>query len=346
MTTLGLARIAFGLLILAWTFGLLPNLLTMFGPQGALPRVPSTRYSWGLLHVFGGSNTGVVVVWLLLLAAALALTVGWHSRLAALIVYICVLSFERRDIYVFNSGDVVLRVESLYVMLAPCGSALSLDRRRTAGSFWSAQVRAPWGLRLLQVQMSVIYITTVHDKLGGPTWNQGTAVSYALRLTQLQAIPVPHWISTNPELMNIASWGTLVLEISLGVLVWNRRIRPWLLCAGVVMHLIFVATLAVAFFSFAMYILYLSFLSVEAAGRFTDRVRGALPRPLLTALDRPKAAASATATPAARPGTDPMPADDHADATEPVAEPALDSAAAADAMDPAESPESMNSTDR
>lgn len=278
MTTLGLVRIAFGLLMIGWTFSLLPDLFTLFGRDGVLPRTVPIRYTWGLLHVFGGSDTGVLIVWVLLLLASLALTVGWHSRLAALIVFIGILSFERRNVYVFNSGDVVVRLEALYLMLAPSGAALSLDRRRKTGSFWDVQVRAPWALRLLQVQLSFIYLVTVHDKLGGTTWNQGTAVSYALRLTDLQAIPVPHWISANPDLMNLATWGTLALELSLGVLVWNRRLRPYLLCAGLVMHFIFVVTLAVAFFSFAMYVLYLSFVPPEAAQRFVDRVRTRLSR--------------------------------------------------------------------
>jgi hypothetical protein len=275
---LGLVRIAFGLVMIGWSFSLLPDLLTLFGPGGMLPDTPRIRYTWGLLHIFGGSNSGVVAVWALLLLASIALTVGWHSRLAALVVFIGVVSFERRNVYVFNSGDVALRIEALYLVLAPGGAALSLDQRRRAGSFWVSQVRAPWVLRMMQVQLSLIYLSTVHDKLGGTTWNQGTAVSYALRLTNLQALPVPQWISTNAELMNLASWGTLALELSLGVLVWNRRARPWVLCAGVAMHFIFVTTLAVAFFSFAMYVLYVSFVPTEAAQRFADRVRASLPR--------------------------------------------------------------------
>jgi HTTM domain len=229
----------------------------------------------------------------LLLVAALALTVGWHTRLAALAVFVVMLSFQRRDIFVFNSGDVVLRIEALYLALAPAGAALSLDRRRTAGSFWDAQVRAPWGLRLMQVQLSIIYLTTVHDKLTGTTWNEGTAVSYALRLTDLQAFALPDWLTTNAVLMNFATWGTLVLELSLGVLVWNRRLRPWVLGAGIVMHMIFLLTLAVAFFSFAMYVLYLSFVPEDTARRWVDRVRVRLAAG--TAVDTPPAAPAAAA---------------------------------------------------
>jgi hypothetical protein len=293
MTTLGLVRIAFGLLVTAWTLSLLPDLLTLFGRDGVRPAPTSVRYSWGLLHIVS-SDWAVVAVWVLLLLAALAVTVGWHTRLAALVVFVAVLSFQRRNIFVFNSGDVVLRIEALYLALAPAGAALSLDRRRTAGSFWDAQVRAPWGLRLMQVQLSIIYLTTVHDKLTGSTWNDGTAVSYALRLTDLQAFALPDWLTTNAVLMNFATWGTLVLELSIGVLVWNRRLRPWVLGAGIVMHMIFVLTLAVAFFSFAMYVLYLSFVPEDTARRWVDRTRVRLAT--RSAADTPSPAAALETT--------------------------------------------------
>jgi hypothetical protein len=276
-TTLGLIRIAFGLLMVGWTFSLLPDLLNLFGRGGVVAAAPSVHYTWGLLHVWS-SDRAVFAVWLALLAGALALTVGWHSRLAALVVYVGVMSFERRNPFVFNSGDALLRIEALYLVLAPSGAALSLDRRRTAGSFWSAQMRAPWVVRLMQVQLSVIYLATVREKLNGSTWPAGSAVSYSLRLTDLQNFPVPHWLVMNPLLMNLASWGTLASEVLIGMLVWNRVLRPWLLGVGVVLHLSILLTLAIAFFSFGMFILYLAFLPPEVAQRWVDRVRARLRR--------------------------------------------------------------------
>jgi hypothetical protein len=272
MTALGLVRILFGLVMVAWSFALLPNLLTFLGRGGILPSQPSSQYAWGPLQIWH-SDQAVIGVWALLLSASAALTVGWHSRIAAACVYICLMTVLHRDTYVFNAGDGLLRIEALLIALAPSGAALSLDRRRTAGSFWDSQVRAPWAIRLMQVQVSIIYLATVRDKLSGTTWNEGTAVSYALRLADRQNVPVPGWLSTNALLMNVATWGTLVVEIAIGVLVWNRRLRPWVLLAGVLLHLSILLTLAVGFFSWTIWILYLAFVPPEAAQRWVDRVR-------------------------------------------------------------------------
>lgn len=266
MTTLGLVRIAFGLVVIAWTFSLLQYLDDLFGPRAVQRRSASEVGQWTVLdHV--GNERAVVVLWWVLLAGGVALTLGWHSRIAALVVFIGVMSFERRNGFVFNSGDVLVRIEALFMVLGPCGAALSLDRRRTAGSFWSAQIRAPWVVRLLQVQLSLIYLSAVRQKFTGSTWNDGTAVSYALRLKDLAAIAVPAWLATDPLLMNLVTWGTLVLELGLGILIWNRRWRWRLLACGIIMHTLVLLNLAVAFFTVAIFVLYVAFIPPDVASR-------------------------------------------------------------------------------
>lgn len=269
---LGLIRIAFGMLTVAWTLSLLDDLHTMFGERGVLPRQPQNAYQWGLFAVWP-SDGALWIGWGLLLGSALALTVGWHSRLAAVIVFVLILSFQQRNSFVFNSGDNLIRIEALFLALFPSGAALSLDRRRSAGSFWSAEIRPRWPVRLMQVQLSLIYLSTVRVKLDGNTWHDGTAVSYALRLRDMVILPTPQWFSTNELLMNVTTWGTLAVELALGVLVWNRWLRPWVLAAGVAMHTAIMIGIGVGFFTPAMFVLYLAFLSPETVRKLPDTFR-------------------------------------------------------------------------
>jgi hypothetical protein len=67
--------------------------------------------------------------------------------------------------------------------------------------------------------------------------------------------------------MNVATWGTLTLELAAGILVWNRRLRPWVLAAGVLMHTGIMLTMNVGFFTPAMFVLYLAFVSPETVRR-------------------------------------------------------------------------------
>ena len=269
--TLGLVRIGFGALIVLWTLSLLWDLDAFFTSSGVDPALIRQPLEWNVFGVWS-SDGAVYVGWAALLVAALALTVGWHSRIAAVIVFVLVLSFQFRNDYVFNSGDNLIRIEALFLALAPSGAALSLDQRRATGSFWTAQSRAPWVLRLLQIQLSLIYVATFTTRMTGDAWTDGTAMSYALRLQDMLIIPLPEALTTDPLLMNLATWGTLLVELLIGILVWSSRFRKAALIAGVTLHTVILATVAVGFFTPAMLILYLAFIAPETAQRFAERV--------------------------------------------------------------------------
>jgi len=266
---LGLIRIAFGALIIGWAVSFFPDLPDLFGPNGVAPDAPSDPYMWTVFRIWP-DDRALLVGWLVLLLSALAMTVGWHSRMASLAVCVLVLSFQHRDPSVFNSGDVLIRIEALCLALAPSGAALSLDQRRRTGRFWSAQVRAPWAIRLLQLQLSIVYLASVRWKLAGAAWPEGTAVSYALRLKDMLILPVPQWFIHSAFLMNVATWGAVAVELALGALVWNRRLRAWVLGAGVLMHTSIMLTMGVGFFTPAIFVLYCAFVSPETVRRLAS----------------------------------------------------------------------------
>jgi len=200
------------------------------------------------------------------------MTVGFGTRPASLVVFIGLLSFERRSPLVFNAGDQLLRILAFYMVLAPSGSALSVDHRLKGGRLLEFPVRAPWTLRLIQLQLSFVYIGAVWAKVQGTTWNDGTAVSYALRLTDLQRLPIPSFVGHSVTLSALLTYGTLATELSVGILVWNRRLRPWVLGAGVLLHLGIDWSLRVGFFTLSVFVMYLAFLPPERASALTRAV--------------------------------------------------------------------------
>ena len=283
--TLGLIRMAFGAVAIAWAVSLLPDLYALFGRHGVEPQQPESAYQWSVFAIWT-SDQVLLIGWILLLVSAVALMIGWHSRLAALMVFVLILSFEHRDPWTFNTGDLAVRIEALFLAISPCGAALSLDQVRGAGKFWSAQQRPQWPVRLMQVQLSLIYLGSVQAKLNGNAWPQGTAVSYALRLQDMLLLPLPHWLTTSALLMNAVTWSTLAIELSVGILVWNRRLRPWVLAAGVVMHTMIMITIAVGFFTLAVFVLYLAFVPPEIVERLPRSAKD-MARKLVAALARP-----------------------------------------------------------
>jgi Vitamin K-dependent gamma-carboxylase len=272
MYTLGVVRMAFGALAILWGLWLLPMRDGLLDANGVTPTQPSTAHTWGLFAVWN-TNGAMLIGIVVLVLAAFALLIGWHSRLAAILVFILIMSFERRIPLAFNSGDALVRIEALFIAISPCGAALSLDQRRTTGSFWSAQTRPNWPIRLLQVQLSIIYIAAAQVKLSGEPWLHGTAVSYVLRLEDMQRVIAPEWFASNALAMNMLTWGTIAVELAVGILVWFPRFRPWVLAAGVLMHLLIDAYVQVGIFSYAMFVMYFAWLSPETAKLLPQKVR-------------------------------------------------------------------------
>jgi ABC-type multidrug transport system fused ATPase/permease subunit len=262
------------------TIDLLPSLTRLFGENGPVPSQPTTEFHWIYPYTYGifqvwTSDTALFVGWAILLLSAVSLLVGWHSRLAAVLVWIVFLSFVRRNPSVFNYGDHVISITALILMLSACGAALSLDQRRRSGRFWSAECRSRWPVRLMQLQLSLIYFFSAQSKLRGDEWNEGSAVSFPWRTFHDWAIlPAPQWLAESAVLVNAVTWGTLVLEFALAILVWNPRLRYWLLAAGVVLHVMIWLNLSVTFFSLAMFVLYLSWAPWQTVRHLPDRVRG------------------------------------------------------------------------
>jgi hypothetical protein len=251
-----------------WTLTQLPHLFVFYGPDGVLPRpLPVGPGQWSVLSTFN-SVPVLAVVWLATLLAGVALTAGASPRIAAVVLLVGIIAFTRRDPYVLNSGDILLRVLAVYLIFAPSGESLSWDRwRRDRAHFWEFPERAPWAMRMLQVQLSVIYLAAVWAKLQGDVWRNGTALSFALRMTDQLRVPNPGFVAGSPLLVEWLTFGTLLVELSIGLFVWNRRARWWVLGAGFLMHLGIEIFIMVGFFSIGMWVLYLVFLPPERTER-------------------------------------------------------------------------------
>ncbi len=262
-----LFRIVFGVVMTGWVLSLAPVLAPFFGPRPALPETQDLPLgSWTVFSVVAGSVPGIWGFWAVALAATVCVTLGYRTRIAAVLVFVVVMSVDRQAPLAFNAGDALLRVLAFYLVLTPAGTAVSLDRwRRHRDRFWVFPPRAPWARRLLQIQLSVIYLSTVWDKMQGSLWREGSAVSYALRVADVGRLPTPGFVTDSVVITELMTFGTLAAELAIGVLVWNRTLRPWVLGFGAVLHLTIEIQLAVGFFTLAMLTLYLAFLTPTRA---------------------------------------------------------------------------------
>jgi predicted DCC family thiol-disulfide oxidoreductase YuxK len=283
---LGLFRLAFGSLIVAYVLLLFPDRDLWFSDRGVLTRAAADAYNrqvipgpvLNLLH--GVNDPGwLLLFFVLFLVSALCLALGLWTRLAAVIVFVALDALHTRNQLVNSGADGVMMVMSGYLVLAPAGAACSLDRllrvlRGKEGR--EAPLILPWAQRLMQLQVAILYLITFLNKWSGDKWRDGTAAYWSLRIPDVARFPVPFMDARHLWLVNLATYGTLAVELALATLVWVPRLRLYVLAAGVLLHIGIEYGINIPLFSFLMIAAYLVFLREADLERFLAWVREAL----------------------------------------------------------------------
>ncbi|MGI9644334.1 MAG: HTTM domain-containing protein [Ilumatobacteraceae bacterium] len=260
--TLALVRVLYGLLLLAWTVSLLPDASVFLAEDGLVAPEFASPVGWRWFDL--SSTTASLVALAALAAGAVSITIGWRPTGWLLLAFVLLVAIQRRDPLIINSGDILIRNLALLLALCPTGAALSVDRWRNHGrtSLWTAPMIAPWGLRLVQLQVVVVYFFAFWSKSGG-LWRNGTAVSTALRIDDLQRFPAPDWLVESVVLIAVATWGALAIELALATLLWVKHLRPLLIPLGILLHASIDSVLLVGFFGPAMIVGLLSFTDAD-----------------------------------------------------------------------------------
>ena len=264
--SLALFRIAFAFVVLVILGLLAPDALDRYGPRGVLPAADAANTlappRINLLLMLPQSDAVVYGFFAFSFLATLALLVGFRTRIASILVWVCVISLHHRNVYLLNAGDHLVRNLSFLLMFAPAGACFSVDRwlRRRRGIEPAGQpMIVPWAQRLLQLQLCIMYADSVMWKLAGNHWLDGTAVYYIVQLDEFRRFPVPAWCATL-WFSRFATWSSLAAEAAMATLVWIRPLRRYVLCAGIALHLGLEYTMNIPVFQWVVLASYCLFL--------------------------------------------------------------------------------------
>jgi len=292
---IALFRIVLGLIVLIDAAMLRPDWLTWYGPRGLVSLATLQQLEYGpRINVFAilpQTDLWAYAVFYVLVVSALFLCAGLFTRASSIAVFILVASIHQRNLYIVHSGDTLLRCSLFFLMFAPAGAALSLDRLR---NIWKGKEgleirpRAPWAQRMIQIELSLLYFTTFWSKTLGPAWVDGTALYYVYRLNDFHRFPMPEFLN-NMALIKLQTWFTLVAEFSLGVLIWIKELRYPVLLLGVLLHLSLEYSINAPMFQWTILALYVTFLDASVLERawssIRQRITAGAPEPVLVEYD-------------------------------------------------------------
>ncbi|MEV4011794.1 sporulation-delaying protein SdpB family protein [Nonomuraea angiospora] len=227
---------------------------TLFRPAAGDPDFPycDGAAAYGLFCVAEPAWAHRIAIVVLLVAAS-----GWRPRLTALPHWWATVSFQASST-IPDGGDQVAAV--LTLLLLPIaltdGRTWHWQRTRPVGDL-AASLVAWSALVVIRVQVAGIYLQASMAKLGREEWANGTAMYYWLSDPLFGA---PGWAAPllRPVLagaagVTILTWGAVAVEFALVFGLFARRAaRPYLLGAGVLLHVSIALLMGLGSFALAM----------------------------------------------------------------------------------------------
>ncbi len=215
------------------------------------------------------------VLYLLVIALAVAVTLGWRTRPMALLLAVGLASLVERAPLLGNQGDNIVRIGLLLLVLMNASEYWSLDagRRRRAGGLplaranflarlrWSEPVLPEWlttlihnaALITLALQVFILYTASALYKVQGSLWQNGTALYYPLSLHEYAVFPSLNTLLTsNPVLLTLATYFAVYVQLFFAIGLLHPVSRRLALIGIIVLHVGIALLMALPWFSLSM----------------------------------------------------------------------------------------------
>jgi predicted DCC family thiol-disulfide oxidoreductase YuxK len=161
-------------------------------------------------------------------ASALAVLVGWRTRLTAAALSVVLGTVVLLDQQLFENHLYLMMLLAALIAVANGGAALSLDARRGGEQ---AEV-SRWPVWLIKFQISVVYGFAALAKIN-PAYLSGSPVATSLRRVGPLAVP-DAWRSLEP--MMLLAVMAICAEGFLAVALWSSRWRPTAFVIALALH--------------------------------------------------------------------------------------------------------------
>ena len=264
--SLALFRVGLSLVLLDELTVRARNLTAFYTDQGVMPRgfiTENTQNVWSFsLHLASGSVYFEALLFFCALSAAVALFLGYKTRLATFISWLLLASLYVRNPEVQSSGDILMLMLLFWGLFLPLNLHWSVDRARaTNGAAVPLRVLSTATAAVL-VQAALVYLFASLLKTGEP-WHNGTAVWLALNWDQgttalgraMLGFP---WLLA--LLTPVVLWFELLAPIALFIPFYTPVVRLVVIPLLVLMHLSFAALMVLATFPFVSIVSVIPFL--------------------------------------------------------------------------------------
>src|SRR5262245_48983619 len=259
--SLAMFRMVMGALLLVELAIRVTDLNVMYTDAGMFPRAEICRRAttiWNWSFHFGSGSWGYQALLFGMAAGlALALMIGFETRLAAIGSWLMLVSIHHRVPPILSGAEVLLRMLLFWALFLPLGRVWSVDswqeKRRGIAPSDSVQTQVlSVASAAILLQMGLMYFFSAIYK-SNAEWLRGEALAGILA-HDFYASPPAAYLLPFPRLLTGMTWATFVLEWAAPFILFfprsTARLRLGVMAALAAMHLGIGLCLEVGLFSY------------------------------------------------------------------------------------------------
>jgi hypothetical protein len=283
LRSLAAFRMVLAAIVLADLAGRASDLVVHYTDDGVLPRSMVLRElnEWQFsINLMNGTTFFQALLFAIAALAALALMVGYRTRLMSVVVWVMMVSIQWRNPLVLSDADTLMRVLLFWAMFLPLGAYWSVDRARNP-------VPARLSMRFLSLatvalflQIAFMYWFTVMLKTGREWRTDGTALYYALSAEHLTT-PLGAYVRQFTTPLKALTYGSFWLEALGPCLLFfpfrTALVRTGAILAFMCLHFGILLTLDLGLFPWLSAFCMVSFLPSRFWDVTVPRLRTAVP---------------------------------------------------------------------
>jgi hypothetical protein len=259
---LNLLRVLTGAILIVWLASLANDVNAFFGLQGIfdhrayleasrLPGEAPKPISWSLVFLFGRSPQALQAFHAVALVVLLLFTVGIFPRITSILTWLVVVSFTANPAF-DDEVEVLLQVLTLYLAFG------YLLPARWQEASWLERILGPWrvfplprgntqtppslganiAVRLLQVHLTILFVTSGLHKLQAGEWWAGLPHWYKLHMpfdvTAASMRSLAPSAGSYLGTLSVLAYATLAWQIGLPLFAWRTGLWRIVLLGGAV----------------------------------------------------------------------------------------------------------------
>ena len=254
-------RIISGLTVLYEYLGVYRQRHFLYGPNGFLDWEMFARMKSGLsLYAISASPLYFEIVFHLGALVALLWVMGWNTRWMTVLNLVFWRSLQERTEGLWDGGDNLMQLVLIYACFANVGAHFSIDAhaeraRAIARPARRAALAIVHNAAMLAfaIQLSIVYGNAGLMKVRGETWQNGTAIYYAMRSVEFTWPGLSEVVYRHSYVVLFFSYCTVAFQLGFFFCVFlNRHTRRAIIVVSLAFHVGIMTFMGLATFGLFM----------------------------------------------------------------------------------------------